>query len=127
MQKRIIAITTITTFATLALANAQSATSTNQQMPDHEKGRDMHKMMGKKMHKMQVRVNIMKLILAGDYNAFQAQASTTPFAKLSTTTFANLSTQMNAEKTAHEAIKAILKAAGVKLPGFDMELRGGDR
>ncbi len=118
MQKKIIAITTITTFATLALANAQ-ATSTNPQI-EHEDRSGMHKMMSKKMDHKMSRVNVIGLILAGNYTDFQAKASTTAFAKIDSTTFSNLSTQMNAEKTARESVMSILKNAGLKLPMFGM-------
>ena len=119
MQKRILAITTITTLATLALANAQSATNTQNMMHDNRDNKNgMHKMMGKKMGHRMARVDVIKLILAGNYADFQAQASTTPFAKIDLATFSSLNTQMNAEKTAREAIVTILKNSGLKLSMF---------
>ena len=95
--QKILTITTITTFASLALANAQ-ATTTATTTGHHDEG--MHRPVGRRM----IKVDLMKLILAGDFTAFQAKASTTPFAKLDSATFSNLSTQMNAEKTAREKI-----------------------
>lgn len=55
-------------------------------------------------------------IIAGDYTAFKAAASSTPLANISPDVFNQLRAPMQAEKTAREQMRTILKNAGVQLP-----------
>ena len=55
-------------------------------------------------------------IIAGDYTAFKAAASSTPLANISQDVFNSLRAPMQAQKSAREQIQTILKNAGVNLP-----------
>jgi hypothetical protein len=66
--------------------------------------------------KMMNRKAMEDAIIAGNFQAFQSVASTSPLAKIDQTTFNLLVPQFQAKKSAETQIQAILKNAGITPP-----------
>ncbi len=122
MNKKILAITTITTLATVGSAFAQNPTSTStennmgQKMMQMMKGKMGHGKMHDGKDKHGDRKAIEDAIVAGDFTLFQSLASTSPLKAINQTVFNSLTTQFVAKRAAEDNIKTILKAAGIPAP-----------